>query len=768
MFTFIRALSISFAALLLMSQTTYAAIQSYRWTNDTQVTDDLGAILTKLSEQSGLQLRADQFQLVEEKPLATSMFKTYAQMSHGVPVKGALIRTWAKASDRKLIQMEATIDDGAFNNMRTRILARNSLSVSPMSLRTQLSRLDNMTYVRQVVAKHRDDNVIGMVKSHDEWRNTSLVRVIEVTGKHGVHTILVSQLTKKIIESSYKEHPQFDMQAEVFEIYEETEKGLRQETVPVKLSHLSAQRRETTTDPYLPLREYRYLENKIDYVRGETEDGRAQGYWSPTWLLRTAKGLFDALPSVDNSFTNGVYLEGDFATINLHPDVVSKVTGIDFAPTSSGRLSLLWKPTTVDGSEVYELFPVGAYHGRPMMNSGSAAKRQPIRHPQHDVATYINNGFDEVQVYYAINRLMLSLQAMGFSDVDLSTRPFHAYLYDPDVSMRDNAYYTNDTINFTTYSPGAQNFARDNSTIWHELGHGVMDRLMGDMITLADSGGLAEGMADFVAQLVIHDVKNSQSFPGSDDFRIINNTGFNLTNESHDDGEAYGGAMNDILLRAVAVSGHEGLVKVADLTLEAMRLARNHPALTANDWFEHMLYADQLGHDGVRAPGELTMIITQALSTRNFRLDRGQVAQYSVKNGTEELTDESMGSRYRPISVTLAAGQEASFNLTMQAIPSEFYQFRYPVRISVGLNGGPLQGALKWKNEVQAPFEYTLNKPEDLAAVTLAVTPGCDFVNREDGSCSDYAYIQVYHAGDAKPFAKKRFYVRVVSPGFGQ
>src|SRR3954468_9296015 len=101
---------------------------------------------------------------------------------------------------------------------------------------------------------------------------------------------------------------------------------------------------------------------------------------------------------------------------------------------------------------------------------------------------------------------MESLHNMGFSDPELSTRPFNAFLYDPDISMRDNAYYTDDTINFTTYSPTAVNAARNNNTIWHELGHGVMDRLMGDFITLADTGGLSEGMADFVAQLVLHGI----------------------------------------------------------------------------------------------------------------------------------------------------------------------------------------------------------------------------------------------------------------------
>src|SRR5690606_17309884 len=101
----------------------------------------------------------------------------------------------------------------------------------------------------------------------------------------------------------------------------------------------------------------------------------------------------------------------------------------------------------------WEMIPGAAYFGLPMADSLSALNRSALRHPQHDPVTYINNGFDEVQVYYGINQLFDSLKPMGFVDPDLSTRPFHAFLFDPDIASKDNAYYDADTINFTTYSP---------------------------------------------------------------------------------------------------------------------------------------------------------------------------------------------------------------------------------------------------------------------------------------------------------------------------
>ncbi|MBM6700585.1 hypothetical protein H7U32_09905, partial [Bifidobacterium pullorum subsp. saeculare] len=157
-----------------------------------------------------------------------------------------------------------------------------------------------------------------------------------------------------------------------------------------------------------------------------------------------------------------------------------------------------------------------------------------------------------MQVYYAINQLFDALRPMGFTDPDLAERPFNAFLFNPDIESMDNAFYESDTINFTTYSPNEMNMARDNLTIWHELGHGVMDRLMGEKLDLADTGGLSEGMADFVAQLVVEGSEFGRDFLGRSDQRINNQTGFYLTNEVHDDGEAYGGTMKAFLDAAIA------------------------------------------------------------------------------------------------------------------------------------------------------------------------------------------------------------------------
>ena len=100
---------------------------------------------------------------------------------------------------------------------------------------------------------------------------------------------------------------------------------------------------------------------------------------------------------------------------------------------------------------------------------------------------------------------------------------------------------------------------------------------MGDFINLLVLD-LSEGMADFVAQMVLHDDRR-KLIPGLSDMRIINQTGFFLTNEVHDDGEAFGGTMFDILVSAEKKFGIQRAANDDRLNLRCMRLSRNHPAL---------------------------------------------------------------------------------------------------------------------------------------------------------------------------------------------
>jgi hypothetical protein len=291
-----------------------------------------------------------------------------------------------------------------------------------------------------------------------------------------------------------------------------------------------------------------------------------------------------------------------------------------------------------------------------------------------------------------------------------------------------------------------------------------MDRLMGSHLGFSDAkggyGGLSEGMADFLAKIIVEHQTSGADFPGKNDFRIINKTGFYLTNELHDEGEAYGGAMSDMLDAAIAKTGREGLYDFADLTLEAMRLTRNHPALSARGWFEHVLYADELGGE-VREANQFKEIIENALVKRNFAFAadfKPSTMKVTFKKG--ELTQASDGSRERPI-VECGVDGVVAHDLKVELESGDAKFIKFPAIVKVEFKKGALQGAIKWVGEESNPTIYSINSEEEILNIPLRASMDCETVNQPDGSCKDYAYLQVFNHDSLKPVAKKRFYLKL-------
>lgn len=739
-----------------------------RWTLDADSNAELTHVVEKLAQITGHALNVDTFKLEEERDLAFNHYRRYSQQSAGLPIKGMGIRLWTDKNG-DLVQVEAQIEKPSLT-LASRDLSRIGASARDESGRILSSNLLSASrtaaLVHQIVNAAEDHTIRGM-RWNDMWVKGKLVREVRVRAGHGTHIITIGLASRKVESARYQEFPQVDPQetalpAKVFPIYEEFAGQILDRT-DVVLEGIKSRIPRPDSDPFEPMRDRRYFYSKYDPVLGETEEGRKQGYWAESYLKRQAAGLVGALPLRNNDFeSGGMLLQGDYVTINLHPQAYVKWPKIEFPAQVAANYLPRWVETQNPAGEPdYEIIPGAAYLGKPLFAAEDAYNRDATRHPTHDPLTYINAGFDEVQVYYAVNRMFQALKTKGFTDPDLSTRPFHAFLYDPDVAYRDNAYYTSDTINFTTYSPKEPNAARDNTTIWHELGHGVMDRLMGDQITLADTGGLSEGMADFVAALVIRDVTEGASFPGDEAMRIINRTGFYLTNEVHDDGEAYGGTMNDMLTTALERWGQEGLRKMTDLTLEAMRLTRDHPALTADDWFTHMRFADRLGREGVRDPYEMADIIDGALRSRNFAAAVADRATFALSYKGESIDAGKPGSRGNEIPLSIHATETADYELVTAVQSSENFKYKFPVEVRVYLQTGPLQGAIHWENEELTYISYTIGEEGKDLHIPLRVSGTCDFINREDGSCSDFVYVQIWNDGEKAPVAKKRFYVRL-------
>lgn len=724
---------------------------------------DLKTLLLKASQDTGITFRADDFLLIEERELATSKFTMYVQMNSSIPVAKTAVRIWKDGETNELILAELHLDEKAqiqktflqskFNKAKFNLVAIKS---------KQLSNAITAIVTREV-SKHKTDSKVLSLKSKDQWENGDLVRVVEVRGRRGVHRISVSLLKNKVIQSTYMEFPQSEfvsLNANIFPIYEEVE--LTGEILPYEvkeLKYIYSDIHDAGNDPLGTFGNNRYPESKYFPLLAETEIGQANGLWSQPLIRKKIEALTSKLPLRSNSFSNGVLLQGKYATINIHPAVKDTFKDIEFdlLPTTNSMLG--WN--LVDGA--YEARPLVGIAGRPIFSQDDLLSRIPFRHPENDPTTYINSGVDEAQVYYAVTVLMESLIEMGFTDKELSEKPFHAFLFDPDIGMQNNAYYTDNTINFTTYTAKNPNLARDNPTIWHELGHGVMDRIMGEHLLFSNGmgyGGLSEGMADFLANVIVEYLTDGENFPGKNDFRIINETGFYLTNEFHDEGEAYGGAMNDMLLKVISLEGKKGLIAFADLTIEAMRLSRNHPSLSAPNWFEQMIYADSLGSK-FREAGKYKDIIVEALKSRNFSFSSSfSPANMTVTFGDTVLTDASEASRERPLT---PCGEDGvvSYDLKVELTSGQSEFIKFPATIKVEYQKGALQGAIKWLGEESNPQVYTISSAEEILHLPIKASMECDSINQPDGSCKDYAYIQVWNEGSHKPIAKKRFYLKL-------
>jgi len=750
-----------FSFILLLSSSSFATLQSTRWTLNDDRNSDLTSVLNLANQKLGTSVQESDLVLFEEQDLGVWKFQMWNQTIQSLPVKGGSLRIWKNLADNQLVQAEIQFENPL--HQQTASLIRNSKNFSRQSFSRQ-----ELAALTKDLGLSRFRNY----KTQDIWHpKHGPVRSIQIFAESYSWEILQSLVTKRTISKVRKDYPrsditrradEFEMPALVYLTPEEHEEARTQTGVArqnVTLKYLKRSAPIPSQNIFTEFMGQIFAESKNDEAKGQTEAGRNEGFWSMAYLKQRISDLMASIPLVNNAIADGsTYLVGRFVSVQIHPDARAKFQPA-YPATFGANASFNWMELPdVNGQPDWGM-NIGPTHlGAPARDFWDFYNRPAPWRVEANTTDLMNEGFDEVQVYWAVNQWFETLHDLGFQDPQISTRPITAILFNPDIESRDNAFYTDDSINFTTYSTGAANYARDTATIWHELGHGLEDRIL----RRADyDGGLSEGLADLTADMMLNAVTQGKNYPGKEARRIVNQLGFNLTNEEHDAGEAYGGTLRELSEQIIQAEGMMGFRKFADLIFDSMRLSRNNPSLDVQEWFRHMLFADELGKTGVRQPGEFASRLHSVLQERNFSFDTADTASFPVLvEGFETLTDRSPGSRYRPIPLDLLENETKQFILKVQILDGAKTKLKYPVTIRASYRGGPLQGSSRFQNEDQVQ-EWTVQKSGDEINVPVTVLAGCDQINRVDQRCSDFAYLKLYNAGQSKPFGKKRFYVNV-------
>ncbi|MBY0515613.1 MAG: hypothetical protein K2P81_01805 [Bacteriovoracaceae bacterium] len=712
-------------------------------------------VINLINSKMGTSLKATDFAMAERTQLATMQFEMLVQMKGGQPIEGTRVRIW-RSKLGQIIAAEAHIEKPSMKNGFGMI----DSSVEPLLEKSYLNDKELLAtqekQVREAIANHHDHQ-ISILNHKDQWISNEFVRVFEADGQRGVHTLIWSHSDQKIVLQKYKEFLQAELppvKAMGYKIYEQNWYNPTETMEPeeIELKYLNDQVVAMDTDPYEVLSGLPLLRSRYDEQQGSTEEGIKKGYWSMALLQALMQQGQKNAVKVENGFAGpqGLVLDGRYVGVNIHPG----------AKKFDNEKALAWRYSDNLQQDMVSLFGDVAllfqtsYRGKTYSTAEELMVR-PVRDPENSVLAYLKDGSDQVQVYWSVTEMMEQMHQLGFTDPEISTRKFQAFLYNPDPFYRNNAFYNRDTINFTTYTPDASNFARDNTTVWHELGHGVIDRLLGQ-ITLTKGEGFHEGFADFLAELVVQSSSFQRDFPGRTGQRIYNVSAFNFANEAHDDGEAYGGFMKDVLDRAIALWGKDGLMKTAELTLEAMRFTRGHPALDEQEWVEKLLFADSRSSLR-RAAFQFKPLIEASLANRNFTADGKGLAEMSVKIDDTQLTRGGVGGRSTPMSRPL--GVESRFKMLVSLKDGANFKFKYPLKILVAPGGGA-NGPVDWVDEDLGSQAITIKSPQEVAEFNLGTTGKCDFQNVGE-SCRESIFIDVYSPGETKPRARQRVYMQL-------
>jgi hypothetical protein len=167
------------------------------------------------------------------------------------------------------------------------------------------------------------------------------------------------------------------------------------------------------------------------------------------------------------------------------------------------------------------------------------------------------SGFEDVMVYYHIDKTQRWIQSLGFNNIQ--NMPFHA---DPhgENGQDNSAYYP--SANKISYGDGGVDDAEDADVILHEYGHAIQNATVPGWSGSGEQGSLGEGFGDYWAESygrrlhlwqstdpafywVFHWDGHNTFWPG----RILNDTRHypeGLTGAIHDDGQMWSSTLMNI------------------------------------------------------------------------------------------------------------------------------------------------------------------------------------------------------------------------------
>ena len=205
-----------------------------------------------------------------------------------------------------------------------------------------------------------------------------------------------------------------------------------------------------------------------------------------------------------------------------------------------------------------------------------------------------NTHFDEVMMYFQINRVHDFFKTLGFDKLDKAmTCTVHV------GDRYDNAYFNprDGSLNFGDGNK-LNDLSKDASVAYHEYTHAVTNALCPGMMW-GEGGGLHEGYSDYFAGTMLNDSKvgayAAQRLPGGV-IRDMNNTLHypeDAGTEAHQQGKVWGGACWD--LRKAVGAG------VADKIIHQSRFYLSGYGVKFADGYQGILKADKNLFNGSHA-----------------------------------------------------------------------------------------------------------------------------------------------------------------------